>query len=304
MRFVLTKRIILSISAIMATTSVITGVSLLDVNGQKQLTTLNQFPNYLQDVIEQSLQVDHINDDGKLITDPKHNGKDSYFYHLFLLSLDSNYLTTPDKNGNLQLNNNFKSLLIQFKLYYTNPSVYAKNLQDTFDKLPNHQDAEKIGSLIWEQVKTNLQENHLTFNATNGISYVLSSMSHGQSVMSILHTPKQQINKIDTVLQDLLTETGHSDSFASSHLVNEFGKTMSMPHAPDNITINTPNINGIKIGVIFTIITSPILIILYILLLIGFWINKNYRFTIKNKINSIRQQLKTTSNNKPTNDLT
>lgn len=121
MRFVLTKRIILSISAIMATTSVITGVSLLDVNGQKQLTTLNQFPNYLQDVIERSLQVDHINDDGKLITDPKHNGKDSYFYHLFLLSLDSNYLTTPDKNGNLQLNNNFKSLLIPFKLYYNNP---------------------------------------------------------------------------------------------------------------------------------------------------------------------------------------
>lgn len=74
MRFALTRRIILSISAILAGASFITGVSLLDVNGQKQLTTLNQFPNHLQDVIEQSLQVDHINEDGKLITYPKHNG--------------------------------------------------------------------------------------------------------------------------------------------------------------------------------------------------------------------------------------
>lgn len=77
-----------------------------------------------------------------------------------------------------------------------------------------------------------------------------------------------------------------------------------MPHAPDNITINTPNISGIKTGVIFTIITSPILIILYFLLLIEFWIDKNYRFAIKNKINSLKQQLKITIKTKPTNDLT
>lgn len=87
---------------------------------------------------------------------------------MFSLSLDSNYLTTPDKNGNLKLNDNFKSLLLPFLLYYSNPRAYAKNLQDAFDNLPNHQDAEKIGSLIWDQVKTDLKENHLTFNATNG----------------------------------------------------------------------------------------------------------------------------------------
>ncbi|WP_375316845.1 hypothetical protein [Spiroplasma endosymbiont of Virgichneumon dumeticola] len=66
-----------------------------------------------------------------------------------------------------------------------------------------------------------------------------------------------------------------------------------MPHAPDNITVNTPNINGIKVGVIFTIIISQILIILYILLFALFWIDKNYRFAIKNKIHSLKRTFTT-----------
>lgn len=70
MRFALTRRIILSISATLTSASVITGISLISVDGQKQLTTLNQFPNHLENVIEQALQVDHIDEKGKLITDP------------------------------------------------------------------------------------------------------------------------------------------------------------------------------------------------------------------------------------------
>lgn len=265
MKFLLAKKkMIIIISAMIALISLGTGITTLLVSSQKQLNRLEQFPTKLDTIIADSLQ-----------------GKESPYYKVFLISLDSGFLI--DSKGNYQ--DEFGVLLGIIAAYTTNGTKPEWN-QDEHNAINK-------GQRVWNNILDTLKNKHLTYGAKNGWDYFTKNLSHGMTVNKLLNSPTKQNQIIDAVLQGLLTEMNLPLAYTQVSKVNEIAQGFDYPRPPLTILVDTPEITGIKAGVAITIMIAPILIFLAILISLSYFIYDNKAF-LNNNWNKLLTKIKKT----------